>query len=169
MSANPKLVNMNINQAFFAPNVVFERLRARCTVRRVKESVVIFTQGEMPRQIILLLSGGIALTPDAMEPSLCRVAGPGSILGLPANLCNQPYSLTAVTVGACDIAVLPRKLLLEFLQQNPETALGIARMLARELEQMQNQAVQIRLESMHESPSYPVRRGARSSRRKVAP
>lgn len=144
---------MDTDRSFLAPHVVFERLRALCTVRQVNGAAVIFTQGETPRQIIFLLSGEIALTPDAMEPSLCRVAGPGSILGLPANLCNQPYSLTAVTVGACEIAVLPCKLLLEFLQQNPEAALGIGRMLARELERMQNIAVQIRLESMHESPS----------------
>lgn len=160
---------MNTDRSFLAPDILFERLRALCTVRRVKESAVIFTQGETPRQIILLLSGGIALTPDAMEPNLCRVAGPGSILGLPANLSGQPYSLTAVTVAGCEIAVLPRKQLLESLRHNPEIALGIVRMLARELEQMRNQAIQIRLSYMHEPPSYPVRQGARSLRRRSAP
>jgi len=138
-----------MNSDILMPEKVFERLHALCTVRKVKNSAVVFTQGEAPRGITLLQSGDIALTPDAMEPSLCRIASPPSILGLPANLSNQPYSLTAVAVGTCEFAVLPRKVFMETIQRDPEIALGILQMLAKELEHMQNQSVQIRLAHMH--------------------
>lgn len=141
---------MNMDGSFLAPDRVFEKLRTLCTAHRVKKSAVLFTQGEVPKEIILLLSGGVALTPDATELSLCRVAGPGSILGLPANLSSDSYSLTAITIEACEIAVLPRKRFIEALQGDPEITLGIMQMLAKELEQMQNWCVQIRLAHMAE-------------------
>jgi CRP-like cAMP-binding protein len=144
---------MYMDVSFLASDEVFERLRTLCTVRRVKKFAVIFTQGEVPQEIVLLLSGEIALTPDATEPSLCRVAGPGSILGLPANVSSKPYSLTAVTVEVCEIAILSRKRFVEALQGDPVIALGIVQMLAIELEQMQNWGIQIRLAHMDESLS----------------
>lgn len=141
---------MNMDGSFLAPDRVFERLRTLCTVHRVKKSAVLFTQGEVPNEIILLLNGSVALTPDATELSLCRIAGPGSILGLPANLSSKSYSLTAVTVEACEIAGLPRKRFMEALRGDPEITLGIVQMLGKELEQMQNWGVQIRLANMGE-------------------
>ncbi len=144
---------MNMDVSFLAPDQVFERLHALCIVRRVKKSAVIFTQGEVPKEIILLRSGRVALTPAATELSLCRVAGPGSILGLAANLSSESYSLTAVTAEACEIAVLPRMRFIEALREDSEVTLGIAQMLAKELEQMQNWGVQLRLAHMDELPS----------------
>jgi CRP/FNR family transcriptional regulator len=144
---------MDMDESFLTPEKVFKKLCALCTVRRVKKSAVMFTQGEMPREILLLVSGNIALTPEATEPTLCRVAGPGSILGLPANLSGECYSLTAVTVEACEIAVLARKQFVAALRENPEVTLGIVQMLAKELERMQNWGVQMRLAHMDEFPS----------------
>ncbi|HEY5174715.1 MAG TPA: cyclic nucleotide-binding domain-containing protein [Terriglobales bacterium] len=100
---------MKTDRSFLAPGKVFERLRSLGATRRVEGSTVLFLQGEAPREVLLVLRADIALTPDATQPSLCRVAGPGSILGLPANLSGKPYSLTAVTIETCEIAVLPRK------------------------------------------------------------
>ena len=79
---------------------------------------MIFTQEDLPKETLLLLSGGIAPTPDASEPSLWRVASPGSILGLPANLSSKPYGLTAVTIEASEIAVLPRKRFMDSLRKD---------------------------------------------------
>jgi CRP/FNR family transcriptional regulator len=144
---------MDIDGIFPAPDTVFRKLYALCTVRRVKKSAVMFTQGEAPKEILLLLSGNIALTPEATEPTLCRVAGPGSILGLPANLSGESYCLTAVTVEPCEIAALSREQFVAALRANPEVTLGIVKMLAKELERMQNWGVQMRLAHMDESPS----------------
>lgn len=141
---------MKTDRSFLAPDKVFERLRSLCTARRVEGSTVIFLQGDAPREVLLVLRGDIALTPDATQPSLCRVAGPGSILGLPANLSSKPYSLTAVTVEACEIASVSRKRFIEALRADPELTLGIAQILAGEISEMQNLGVQFRLARMDE-------------------
>jgi CRP-like cAMP-binding protein len=141
---------MKTDRLLLAPDKVFERLQSFCIARRVEGSTVIFLQGEAPRGVLLLLRGDIALTPDATQPSLCRVAGAGSILGLPANLSSKPYSLTAVAVEACEIASVPRKRFIEALRGDPELTLGIVQILAEAISEMQNLGVQFRLAHMDE-------------------
>lgn len=81
---------MKADQSFLAPANVFEKLHSLCNARVIEGATVVFLQGEAPREVLLVLRGDIALTPDATQPNLCRVAGPGSILGLPANLSSRP-------------------------------------------------------------------------------
>ena len=65
--------------SFIAPERVFEKLRALCTERTVEGSTVLFGQGETPKEVVLVLHGEIALTPDATEPTLCRIASAGAL------------------------------------------------------------------------------------------
>jgi CRP-like cAMP-binding protein len=69
---------------------------------------------------------------------------------VPAILGRKSYSLTAVSVNKCIIAILPRKRFLAALQADPEMTLGIVRMLAEEISEMQNLSVQLRLAHMSE-------------------
>src|ERR1019366_8850660 len=116
--------------SFIAPERVFEKLRALCTERTVEGSTVLFRQGEAPKEVVLVLHGDIALTPDATEQTLCRFASAGAVLGVPA--------------------ILPRKRFLTALQADSEMTLGIVRMLAEEISEMQNLSVQFRLAHMSE-------------------
>jgi CRP-like cAMP-binding protein len=111
---------------------------------------VLFGQGETPKEVVLVLHGEIALTPDATEPTLCRIASAGAVLGVPAILGRKCHSLTAVSVSKCMIAVVPRERFLATLQTDPEMTLGIVRMLAEEISEMQNLSVQFRLAHMTE-------------------
>ena len=70
--------------------------------------------------------------------------------GVPAILGRKSYSLTAVSVNKCIIAISPRKRFLAALQADPEMTLGIVRMLAEEISEMQNLSVQFRLAHMSE-------------------
>jgi CRP-like cAMP-binding protein len=136
--------------SFIAPERVFEKLRALCTERTVEGSTVLFRQGEAPKEVVLVLHGDIALTPDATEQTLCRFASAGAALGVPAILGRKSYSLTAVSVSRCIIAIVPRKRFLAALQADSEMTLGIVRMLAEEISEMQNLSVQFRLAHMSE-------------------
>jgi CRP-like cAMP-binding protein len=135
---------------FIGPERVFEKLRALCTERTVEGSTVLFGQGEAPKEVVLVLHGEIALTPDASEPTLCRIAGTGAVLGVPAILGRKCYSVTAVAVSKCIIAIMPRERFLAALPTDPEMTLGIVRMLAEEISEMQNLSVQFRLAHMNE-------------------
>ena len=141
---------MKNSDSFIDPERVFERLRALCTERTVEGSTVLFGQGETPKEVVLVLHGEIALTPDATEPTLCRIASAGAVLGVPAILGRKCHSLTAVSVSKCMIAVVPRERFLATLQTDPEMTLGIVRMLAEEISEMQNLSVQFRLAHMNE-------------------
>ena len=141
---------MRSSGSFIASERVFEKLRALCTERTVEGSTVLFGQGEAPKEVVLVLQGEIALTPDATEPTLCRIVSAGAVLGVPAILGRKCYSLTAVSVSKCIIAILPRKRFLAALQADPEMTLGIVRMLAKEISEMQNLSVQFRLAHMSE-------------------
>lgn len=141
---------MKADQSFRAPANVFEKLHSLCNARVIEGATVVFLQGEAPREVLLVLRGDIALTPDATQPNLCRIAGPGSILGLPANLSSGPYGLTAVTVEACEIASVPRKRFIEALWGDSELALGIVQILAEAISEMQNLVIQFRLAHMDE-------------------
>lgn len=138
---------------FLASNKVFDKLRALCVSRDVASGKVLFRQGDAPKEVYLILQGDVALTPVPTEPSLCRLAGPGSVLGLPANLSGRPYSLTAVTGEACKIASVQRKQFEEAIRRDPEITLGIVQMLAKEVSQMQNLGVQFRLAHLDELDS----------------
>jgi CRP-like cAMP-binding protein len=141
---------MKSSDTFIASERVFEKLRALCTERTVEGSTVLFGQGETPKEVVLVLHGEIALTPDATEPTLCRIASAGTVLGVPAILGRKGYSLTAVAVSKCVLAIVPRERFLAALQTDPEMTLGIVRMLAEEISEMQNLSVQFRLAHMNE-------------------
>lgn len=141
---------MKSSDSFIASERVFEKLRALCTERTVDGSTVLFGQGETPKEVVLVLHGEIALTPDATEPTLCRIARAGAVLGVPAILGRKCYGLTAVAVSKCIIAVVPRERFLAALPTDPEMTLGIVRMLAEEISEMQNLSVQFRLAHINE-------------------
>ena len=141
---------MKSSATFIGSERIFEKLRAICTERTVQGSTVLFGQGEAPKEVVLVLSGEIALTPDATEPTLCRIARAGAVLGVPAIVGRKCYSLTAVSVGKCMVAIVAKERFLAALQTDSEMTLGIVRMLAEEISEMQNLNVQFRLAHMNE-------------------
>jgi CRP-like cAMP-binding protein len=71
------------------------RKRSRAVV--CDASGILFRQGDTPEGIHLLESGEavLAMVSHTGETVLCVHAGPGSLLGLPALLADEPYTLTA--------------------------------------------------------------------------
>lgn len=141
---------MKAISTFLAADKVFGKLRTLSTTRAVDAGTVLFRQGESPKEVILVLRGDVALTPAPTEPTLCWIAGPGSVLGLPANLSGKAYSLTALAGDSCEIASLPRKQFLEAIRRDSEVALGIVQILAHEVSRMQNAGMQFRLANVYE-------------------
>src|SRR4051794_10054007 len=62
----------------------------------VKEGETLFQQGDVPGYAFFVKTGEIALTMHVSGDALWRVgATRGSLLGLPAIVGNEPYSMTA--------------------------------------------------------------------------
>ena len=69
-----------------------------------------------------------------------RTLGPRSVIGLPATVSGEPYSLTAEAVQDCELDFISRKNLLALLQHNTTAALQILQILSEEIYQMRNTA-----------------------------
>lgn len=69
-----------------------------------------------------------------------RTLGPGSLVGLPATVSGEPYSLTAEAAQDCALDFIARKDLLALLQHNTTAALQILQILSEEIYQMRNTA-----------------------------
>ena len=83
--------------AFIADRELVEALEKQSTRVICQQDRVLFTQGESPKGLYILKSGGarLSMTSPTGDMIMSIPVSPGSLLGLPALVGNQPYSLTA--------------------------------------------------------------------------
>src|SRR5664279_629288 len=69
------------------------------------EGRVLFKQGEAPTGLYVLQSGEATLMRETASGRavICLHAGPGSVLGLPGIVSNEPYTLTAMARGGSEV------------------------------------------------------------------
>src|SRR6266542_6083062 len=128
-------------------------LRATSRVVKRKKGAILFQAGARARGAFVVRSGRLRLQLDGaagLYPP--RILGPGAMLGLPATVSGEPYSLTAEVVQDCDLNFIPRKALLALLRRNTTAALQILQILSEEIYQMRNTAklaMPIKSETVH--------------------
>jgi CRP-like cAMP-binding protein len=106
-----------------------------------KRGDLLFRAGEQARGAFVVRSGKVRLQLEGaggLYPT--RTLGPGSVVGLPATVSGEPYSLTAEAVQDCVLDFISRKDLLALLQHNSTAALQILQILSEEIYQMRNTA-----------------------------
>ncbi len=116
-------------------------LRAASKPIQKKEGDLLFCAGAQARGAFVVKSGKVRLQLEGaggLYPT--RVLGPGTIVGLPATVSGEPYSLTAEAAEDCELDFISRKDLLALLQQNTTAALQILQILSEEIYQMRNTA-----------------------------
>ena len=106
-----------------------------------KQGEELFHAGEQARGAYLVKRGKVRLQLDgAGELYPTRVLGPGAIVGLPATVSGEPYSLTAEAAEDCELDFISGKDLLALVQHNTTAALQILQILSEEIYQMRNTA-----------------------------
>ena len=106
-----------------------------------KKGDVLFRAGEQARGAFLVKRGKVQLQLEGaggLYPT--RVLGSGAVVGLPATVSGEPYSLTAQATQDCELNFISRKDLLALLQNNTTAALQILQILSEEIYQMRNTA-----------------------------
>jgi CRP-like cAMP-binding protein len=63
----------------------------------------------------------------------CRDVDRGSILGLPATLCVEPYMFTAETKTDCTFVFIPTDRFQQFLRSHPALCMEVVQLMSREL------------------------------------
>ncbi len=91
----------------------------------------LFAQGQHPQGVFILCSGRAKLVIDSRSGrSLMRIADQGEILGLSATLAGHPYESSAEMLDAGQVNFIRRDHFLNFLNNQPEVSLRVARHLS---------------------------------------
>ena len=97
-------------------------------------NTVVFQEGDQPTGVYVVRKGSVRMTVRAGEKEVVvRVAEPGAVIGLPAVLGNQPYSLTARTVDESELGFVPGPSVVEAIRSNTELGLQVLRLLSEEV------------------------------------
>ena len=98
------------------------------------KGTILFRLGQPCRGAFLIHSGQVRLSLDpASSPYPARTVGPGFIVGLPATLSGEPYSLTAEAKSRCRLEFISRQEFLSLLHRNPDAGFQILRLLSEEI------------------------------------
>ena len=121
--------------AFVANRELIDALEKRSTPLTFEEDSVLFTQGDEPHGLYILHDGEAFLTMDGPtgEPIFCMQPFNGSLLGLPALVGNEPYSLTAQANKGAQFSYVKRDDFQKLLEDEPQLPMMILHVLAAEV------------------------------------
>jgi CRP-like cAMP-binding protein len=95
---------------------------------------ILFRQGDAPAGVYIILQGHVTLTMlSAAEPTLNAKTGAGSLLGLPAVIGEEPYSLTAKASEDAIIHFVTSADFIDLMRREPMFSFHVLRVLAQEI------------------------------------
>jgi cAMP-binding proteins - catabolite gene activator and regulatory subunit of cAMP-dependent protein kinases len=121
--------------AFLADPELIKALQKRATRVPCDEDRVLFRQGDSPMAVYILSGGSakISMNCENDGTAFCCQAGPGSLLGLPGLIANQPYSLTVVADKGATVSMVTRDEFNALVQTEPGLMVKILQVLAAEV------------------------------------
>jgi CRP-like cAMP-binding protein len=109
-------------------------LEQLATVVSKPRGTILFRRGDNAFGVFLIRSGRVSLALDCPSPLYPpRILGPGAIVGLPATVSGNAYSLTATLLDDSELAFVARDAVLECLQDNPLLCFQVMDMLSDEI------------------------------------
>ncbi len=121
--------------AFQADPDLFQALEKRSTAVECEVEHVLFRQGDPPVGLYILAKGGATVTMRSEDGDclLSVEAVPGSVLGLPAVIGNQAYSLTAKAHHGSWVGFISRTDFNAFMQTDQALMVKVLQVLANEV------------------------------------
>ncbi|MGD0520053.1 MAG: cyclic nucleotide-binding domain-containing protein [Terracidiphilus sp.] len=132
---------MNLDpSAFLADPELIQALEKRSTPISCDQERVLFRQGDAPAGLYILHKGEATLTMRSWvgESVISLQTTAGSILGLPALIGNEPYTLTAIAHSGAQLSFVSRDDYAALMQANPLLPLKVLRVLAAEVHSARN-------------------------------
>jgi len=123
------------SSAFVADPELLKVLETRSAPVACEREKVLFNQDEPAIGVYLFLSGTATLTMCSHDGRIIFSipAQPGSLLGLPALISDQPYSLTAVAGAGAEVRFVSRDDFFSLMQSDPLLSLKMLKVLAAEV------------------------------------
>jgi CRP/FNR family cyclic AMP-dependent transcriptional regulator len=114
------------------PAAAVQRLSTITAASSYPKGATLFVEGQAARGVFILCSGRVKLSTSSIDGRtlIVRIAEPGEVLGLPANVTGKPYELTADVIEPTQANFIARADFLSFLRENGEVSLRVAQQLA---------------------------------------
>ena len=123
------------SSSFVAEKELIEALEKRSSTVLCTEARSLFVQGGNPVGLYILRKGNVTLTIDSPTGgSLVSIPmHPGSLLGLPGLIGNEPYTMTAEAQKDAELGFVTREGFNSLMRSDPSLALRVLRVLAAEV------------------------------------
>ncbi len=123
------------SSAFIAEQELIDALAKRSATVSCSEDRVLFRQGASPDGIFILRRGRATVTMQSATGGLIMsiTAFPGSLLGLPALVGNEPYTLTATAHKDAELGYVSREDFSSLMLTDPTIAMRVLKVLAAEV------------------------------------
>ncbi|MGZ5234604.1 MAG: Crp/Fnr family transcriptional regulator [Burkholderiales bacterium] len=113
---------------------VLERVGTAITKRRGEH---LFEQGKPANGMYIIRTGHVALLAEqGYKRAYTQVAGPGELIGLPAVIASNRFSMSAEVLDDANLTFIPRDVVLNALSHSPDLCMQALDVLAREVQEM---------------------------------
>jgi CRP-like cAMP-binding protein len=132
---------MNLDPAaFHADPDLLSGLEPKSVPIECNDFRVLFRQGENPDGLYILFSGSATLTMNSPQGKqiVSMQPDPGSVLGLPGLIGNEPYTLTAVAHPGAVLGYISRDQFLALMSSDQGLAFKVLQVLAAEVRAARN-------------------------------
>jgi CRP-like cAMP-binding protein len=123
------------SSAFVAEKELVEALEVRSSTIVCKEDKRLFSQGGDPSGLFILRKGKAKMSMESPTGGvlMALALNPGSLLGLPALIGNEPYTMTATAEKDAEFGFVSREDFNSMMLTDPTLAVRVLRVLAAEV------------------------------------
>jgi CRP-like cAMP-binding protein len=124
-----------VQNSFIADGILIEALERRSVSLPCENGLFLFRQGEVPTGLYIIHSGAASLLIKAENGDEVAyfTVGAGSILGLPAIIAREPYSLSAIACEHSEVRFVETEAFNELIQEQPSLFPKVLEVLAAEV------------------------------------
>jgi CRP-like cAMP-binding protein len=145
------------SSAFAAQPALLRKLLERALPLDCSKGRVLFRQGDKPYGLFILRKGVAVMTLESERGELLirTQLASGSLLGLPALMSGNPYTMSAMAKRRAEVSYVTRKDFSALMLAEPKLALEALRILAAEVQIARAAIVQHPLSFPHGSEALP--------------
>src|SRR5689334_9811832 len=126
-------------------DAIIERLAPRVITTKLKKSAVIFRKGDIGSKLYAVGTGAVRISTPSEEgkDAIFNLVVPGELFGEIAFLDGGQRTADAVAIDNCELMVIERRDFIPLIQDNPEVAIGLIKILCGRIRKTSEQVEDI--------------------------
>src|SRR5690348_2498265 len=124
---------------------IVERLAPRVITTKLKKGAVIFRKGDIGSKLYAVGTGAVRISTPSEEgkDAIFNLVVPGELFGEIAFLDGGQRTADAVAIDNCELMVIERRDFIPLIQDNPEVAIGLIKILCGRIRKTSEQVEDI--------------------------